>query len=127
MCGEIEAETPLDLQIVGHFRDLARRYLEQTAERVGAGDDGRAAHAYMDHLFGAVLQKCVQDLDDAGDEASLEQLRAQAIVLARLSGLLAGQLPVELDGLSATMDAMLVGYRETERPHEHEHHHHHHH
>lgn len=127
MCGEIEAETPVDLQIVGHFRDLAQRYLDRAAETAGGDDGGHAAHGYMDHLFGAVLGKCVEDLDRAGEAASLEQLRAQAIVLARLSGLLAGQLPPDLDGLPAAMDAMLVGYRETEQSHDHGHDHDHHH
>ncbi len=121
MCGEIDSEVPLDLQIGGHFRGLAQRYLDQAA---GAGTEGRAAHAYMDRLFGAVLGTCVTDLEDAGDEASLEQLRAQAIVLARLSGLLASQLPAELEALPAAMDAMLVGYRETEPASDHGHHHH---
>ncbi len=122
MCGEIESEAPLDLRIVGHFRELAQRHLDQAAD---AG--GRADHAYMDRLFGAVLRTCVEDLEDAGDEVSLDQLRAQAIVLARLSGLLAGQLPAELDGLPAAMDAMLVGYRETGQSPDHGHSHDHHH
>lgn len=121
MCGEIDSEAPLDLRIVGQFRELAQRYQDQAA---GAGAEGRAAHAYMDRLLSAVLRTCVQDLEDAGDEVSLDQLRAQAIVLARLSGLLASQLPAELDGLPAAMDAMLVGYRETEAAPDHGHHHH---
>ncbi len=122
MCGEIDSEVPLDLQIVEHFRELAQRHLDQAA---GAG--GGADHAYMDRLFGAVLRTCVEDLEEAGDEVSLDQLRAQAIVLARLSGLLASQLPAELDGLPAAMDAMLVGYRETGQAPDHDHSHGHHH
>jgi hypothetical protein len=128
MCGEIESEAPIDRQVVGRFRDLAQRYVDHAAEAAGRSGEAHSAHAYMDRLFGAVLGRCVQDLDQAGDAASLEQLRAQAIVLARLSGLLAGQLPPELDGLPAAMDAMLVGYRETGQAPDpgHDHHHHHH-
>jgi hypothetical protein len=112
MCGEIESEAPIDRQVVGRFRDLAQRYVDHAAEAAGRSGEAHSAHAYMDRLFGAVLGRCVQDLDQAGDAASLEQLRAQAIVLARLSGL----------------DAMLVGYRETGQAPDpgHDHHHHHH-
>ncbi len=122
MCGEIESEASLDHRIVGQFRELAQSYLDRAA---GAGDDQGAAHVYMDRLFSVVLRTCVQDLEDAGDGVSLDQLRAQAIVLARLSGLLASQLPVEIEALPAAMDAMLVGYRETEPAPDHGHHHHH--
>lgn len=126
MCGEIEAESPLEERILSHFQDLVQRY--RAAAQAGA--PGASAHGYMDQLFAAVLERCARDLEAAGDSASLEQLRAQAIVLARLSGLLAGQLPAELDGLPATMDALLVGYRETDTReadygHHHGHHHHH--
>ncbi len=130
MCGEIENEVPLEQHIVEHFRDQAERYLagmhggtDDSGDVAGAG----ASERYMDRLFAAILRRCVDDVE--GDNATVDRLRAQAIVLARLSGLLAGQLPTEYDTLHATMDAMLVGYGEGQGSHAHgdDHHHHHHH
>lgn len=119
MCGDIENEIPLEQKIIEHFREVAEQYLNSAG-----GPAREASHGYMDTLFGAVLRRCVDDLDDGG---SAERLRDQAIVLARLSGLLAGQLPPELDNLHATMDAMLVGYGEAggadAPPHGHDHRH----
>ncbi len=121
MCGDIENEIPLEQRIIERFRDLAEQHVNS-----GGASGSEASHGYMDTLFGAVLRRCVDDLDeDSG--GSVERLRNQAIVLARLSGLLAGQLPPELDTLHATMDAMLVGYGEAggadAAPHGHDHHH----
>lgn len=129
MCGEIENEMPLERQIIERFRNQAELYLAK-ARHDNAGDGGDAAdyieagEFYMDRLFTAMLRQCVDDLD--GDNGTADRLRAQAIVLARLSGLLAGQLPAEFDTLHAAMDAMLVGYGDGQGGHEHgdDHHHH---
>ena len=119
MCGDIENDIPLEQRIIEHFRELAGQYLNS-----GGSPGNDASHGYMDALFGAVLRRCVDDLDEGG---SAERLRDQAVVLARLSGLLAGQLPPEMDNLHATMDAMLVGYGEASGAnavsHGHGHHH----
>ncbi len=121
MCGDIENEIPLEQRILEHFRDLAARYMNSAG-----GPGGDASHGYMDDLFGTLLRRCVDDLDEESG-GSAERLRDQAIVLARLSGLLAGQLPPEMDNLHATMDAMLVGYGEAggadAATHGHDHHH----
>lgn len=130
MCGDIESESPLEQQIIEHFRAVAGQYL--AAARHGGGDD--PAHDYMNHLFSAVLGKCLEDLDDAEDGGSLEQLQAQAVVLSRLAGILTGQLPPAADALHASMDALVVGYGEARgsdddhhHGHDHGHGHHHHH
>ena len=121
MCGDIEHEIPLEQRIIEYFRDLAEHYLKS-----GGSSGSDASHGYMDALFGALLRRCVDDLDEDGG-GSADRQRDQAIVLARLSGLLAGQLPAEMDNLHAAMDAMLVGYGEARgahaAPHGHDHHH----
>jgi hypothetical protein len=126
MCGEIEDEASLEEQIVAHFREVAQLYLKTAADEPSKEAPEASVHGYMDHLFAVVLRKCLQDLDDGIEGHSLEHLRVQAIVLARLSGLLASQLPPELETLPASMDAMLVGYREIEKRAVRAHHHHHH-
>ncbi len=126
MCGDIESETPLEQQIIERFRAVADRYLADAGSDAATDPD----HAYMNRLFSAVLRKCVDDVGAAGDGATLEQLQAQGVVLARLAGILTGQLPPAADGLHAAMDALLVGYREaqdgTGDDHDHGHGHHHH-
>lgn len=126
MCGDIESESPLEQMVVERFRAAADRYL--AAAGAGTGQD--PDHDYMDHLFSAVLRKCVADVDSAEDGGALAQLQAQGVVLARLAGILTGQLPPAADGLHASMDALLVGYREAQagaggdHRHDHDHHHH---
>jgi hypothetical protein len=129
MCGDIESETPLEQQIVEHFRSIAGQYL--AAAGTGVGTDPQ--HDYMDRLFAAVLRECLDDLDEAGSGAALDRLQAQGVVLARLAGILTGQLPPVADGLHAATDALLVGYgeargdRDDGHDHGHGHGHHHHH
>ncbi len=121
MCGDIESEAPLAQQIIAQLRAVADRH--RAAGGQGAGQD--PDHDYMDHLFAAVLRKCVDDIGDGGDGGALEQLHAQGVVLARLAGVLTGQLPPAADGLHAAMDALLVGYRESQGGgDDHGHHHH---
>jgi len=128
MCGDIESDSPLEQVVVERFRAVADRYL--AAARTGTGRDPN--HDYMDHLFSAVLRKCVDDVEDAGDGGALAQLQAQGVVLSRLAGILTGHLPPAADGLHAAMDALLVGYREAQagagedHRHDHGHDHHHH-
>jgi hypothetical protein len=119
MCGDIESESPLEQQIIARFRAAADRHLAAA----GAGTGRDPEHAYMDHLFSSVLRKCV---DDIGEDGALETLQAQGVVLARLAGILTGQLPPAADGLHAAIDALMVGYREagSERHDDHGHHHH---
>lgn len=110
MCGDIESESPLEQRIIEHFRAAADRYLAAAGR--GAGED--PDHNYMDSLFSTVLRKCVDDIGAVGDGGGLEQLQAQGVVLARLAGILTGQLPPAANGLHAAMDALLVGYREAQ-------------
>lgn len=126
MCGDIESESPLEQAVIERFRAAADRYLSAAGSGTGEDPD----HDYMDHLFAAVLRKCVDDVDDTGDGSALALLQAQGIVLARLAGILTGQLPPAADGLHASMDALLVGYQEAHagagdgHAHDHDHHHH---
>jgi len=127
MCGDIESESPLEQVVMERFRAVAERYLKNA--RAGVGQDPE--HEYMDHLLSAVLRKCLKDIDDAGDGGALTLLQAQGVVLARLAGILTGQMPPAADRLHASMDALLVGYQETQggaddgHRHDHDHDHHH--
>ncbi|MGH6947791.1 MAG: hypothetical protein ACREDZ_10725, partial [Kiloniellales bacterium] len=124
MCGEIEAEVPLERQILNRFIEVARARLAPHRERATAVFPGGAAH--MEQVFSSALALALADVEAAGEGATLEQLAAQAVVFARLSGLLAGQLPPELNALPQAMDALLVGYREAadhEHDHDHDHEH----
>lgn len=126
MCGDIESESPLEQVIIERFRAVADRYLAVAGTNAGQDPE----HDYMDDLFATVLRKCADDIAGVENGGALAQLQAQGVVLARLAGILAGQLPPTAETLQASMDALLVGYREArsaagdDHAHDHGHHHH---
>lgn len=137
MCGEIDEEVRFDEELFARLLALAGRYRinpaelpERPAHSIDAESD---RHAYMDDLFRAGLARSLGDLSSLPEGQRAEGLASQAIVLARLAGWLAGNLPPGADLLRPVMEAMLDGYREPARSlaeaadhhHGHDHHHHH--
>jgi hypothetical protein len=132
MCGDLEDDTRLDDELFGRFLALARRYGAVPAEprppsTALAGEDAR--HAYMSRLFSEVLTRLVGDAAAFPEGRRADAMAGQAIVLARLAGFLAGQLPPETDLFRAMVEAMTDGYGEPARRLDEakSHHHHHHH
>jgi hypothetical protein len=134
MCGDLEDDTRLDDELFARFLALARQYgatlpesrRPQRAEP--AGEEAR--HAYMSRLFSEVLTRSVGDAAACPEGRRADAIADQAIVLARLAGFLAGQLPPGSDLFRATVEAMMDGYGEPGRrraeARDHHHHHHHH-
>jgi hypothetical protein len=135
MCGDLEDDTRLDDELFARFLALAKRYgatlpksrRPQRAEP--AGEEAR--HAYMSRLFSELLIRAVGDAAVSPEGRRADAIGDQAIVLARLAGFLAGQLPPETDLFRAMVEAMTDGYGEPARrldeAHDHHHHHHRHH
>jgi hypothetical protein len=133
MCGDLEDDTRLDDELFARFLALAKRYgatlPEPRPQRAGpAGEEAR--HAYMSRLFSEMLTRAVGDAAACPEGRRADAIGDQAIVLARLAGFLAGQLPPETDLFRAMVEAMTDGYGEPARrraeAQDHHHHHHHH-
>ena len=135
MCGDLEDDTRLDDELFARLVALAGRYgvapPEPRLRPAGlAGEDAR--HAYMSRLFSEVLTRSVSDAAACPEGRRADAIADQAIVLARLAGFLAGQLPPGTDLFRAAVEAMMDGYgepgrlRAEARDHHHHHHHHHH-
>jgi hypothetical protein len=131
MCGDLEDDTRLDDELFARFLALARRYGASPNEARRppsdlAGEEGR--HAYMSRLFSEILTHSVSDAAAFPEGERADAMAGHAIVLARLAGFLAGQLPPETDLFRAMVEAMTDGYGEpARRLAEAEGHHHHHH
>jgi hypothetical protein len=137
MCGDLDDDPWLDDELFARFLALAKRYGAAPPEHTQpvpadlAGEQAR--HAYMNRLFSEMLTRVVGDAAGCPEGRRAEAIADQAIVLARLAGFLAGQLPPETDLFRATIEAMTDGYGEPARrlaearDHHHHHHHHHHH
>jgi hypothetical protein len=134
MCGDLEDDTRLDDELFARFLALAKQCgatlpepRSQRAEQ--AGEEAR--HVYMSRLFSELLTRAVGDAAACREGRRTDAIGDQAIVLARLAGFLAGQLPPETDLFRAMVEAMTDGYGEPARrlaeaqDHHHRHHHHH--
>lgn len=131
MCGDLDDDTRLDDELFARFVALARRYgaapePRQPPQQDLAGEQAR--HAYMSRLFLEILRRSISDAAAFPEGRRGDAMAAQAIVLARLAGFLAGQLPPETDLFRAMIEAMTDGYGEPARrvAEAHDHHHHHH-
>jgi hypothetical protein len=141
MCGELEDENGFDDALVARLLRIAGGYGVTPATLAArpapplSGDDDRPA--YMSELFRRVLNHAVSDLVAVPEGLRAETIANQAVVLARLAGFLAGQLPPGDDMMRSTLEALLDGHAEPARMlahlrdhdhgHDHDHDHHHHH
>jgi hypothetical protein len=129
MCGDLEDDTRLDDELFARLVALAGRYGVAPPERRPpadlAGEDAR--HVYMSRLFSEVLTRSVSDAAARPEGRRADAIADQAIVLARLAGFLAGQLPPGTDLFRSTVEAMMDGYGEPGRrlAEARDHHHHH--
>lgn len=143
MCGELEDDKQLDDELVERLLYISRGYgvtQETLTARSAAPLTGDADRpAYMSDMFRRVLNAALSDLHAIPEGHRTETVANQAIVLARLAGFLAGQLPSGGDMTKSLLEAMLDGQAEPERmfkhmrahdhghDHDHDDHHHHHH
>lgn len=143
MCGELEDDKQLDDELVERLLYISRGYgvtqdtLTARSAPPLSGDADRPA--YMSDLFRRVLNAALSDLHAIPDGHRTETIANQAIVLVRLAGFLAGQLPPGGDMTKSLLEALLDGQAEPERmfnhmrahdhghDHDHDDHHHHHH
>jgi hypothetical protein len=126
MCGDVDEEAgELQELLYGRFLAHVRALLEPHAPGKAAPDD---RVAYMEKLFSDALSRSARDGEEAGADKRYVRLTGQALVFARLAGLLAGHLGLEQDPLRKVIEALMQGYAEAEAAqakHDHDHDHHH--
>ncbi len=126
MCGDLDEGDRLEGDLYERFLVHARALASGARQR--SGDD---LNGYLDQLFGELLGRCLKDTDVSSIARAYERMAMQSLVLARLAGFLAGHVALNEDPLRKLLEAMMLGYRESELPerledrhHGHDHHQH---
>ena len=113
MCGDVDEEaSELEELLYARFLAHARALLEPPAHAPAAAPDDPAA--YMEKLFADALSRSVRDGEEAGAGQRHVRLTSQALVFARLAGVLAGHLALDRDPLRKVIEALMHGYAEPE-------------
>jgi hypothetical protein len=130
MCGDLEEEEAAEATAYAAFLVAAQAAIHDAVdhrggarERLGAQSGPPSDHdlyAYMDGLFADVLRACIKDGGRIQEASRYRLLSAQAVVLARLAGFVAGRLARDQDPLRSTIEALMAGYAE-ESGHGHDH------
>lgn len=119
MCGDIEEDTGQDDAIFRRFAELARRYGATPGDSTKALaqdlTDPRGRGDYMSVLFRDALNRALGDAASAPEGARSDAIAGQAIVFARLAGLLTAQLPAGADLFRSAMEAFMDGHGELAR------------
>ena len=132
MCGDLEEDQGGGEAAYAAFLRAAHAAIHDAVEHRGGGrarlnggepSDGDL-HAYMDGLFADVLRACVGDGGRVDEAHRYRVLAAQAVVLARLAGFLAGRLDLGQDPLRSAIEALMAGYAAGDGHDHHDHHHH---
>jgi hypothetical protein len=113
MCGDLEEEQRFEEQLYTRFRLHARELLRDRGAS-GAPPSAKDLNAYMDRLFADALARCARDGDQSEDGDAYRLLTAQALVFARLAGILAAHVSLQEDPLRKVMEALMHGYSEAE-------------
>jgi hypothetical protein len=88
---------------------LAERANERSEDNTEPLSD-EALHAYMDGLFGDILNACIKDGRYTTGSDRYRVLASQAVVMARVAGFLAGRLDAATDPLRTSIEALMAGY-----------------
>ncbi|MBD3763445.1 MAG: hypothetical protein IE927_01580 [Rhodobacterales bacterium] len=135
MCGELDEGVQINAEIRDRLTIIARKVgVQLTGDPVDPGPLAEAPDraAYMERLFAGILGDTLAEVEGAAETEKIDVIASRAIVLARLAGFLAGQLPPDADLFRAVIEAVTEGHAEPRRIAEklraqmQDHHHHHH-
>jgi hypothetical protein len=120
MCGDLDEEVSETQKLYGAFLRAAHAAIHEAADHRGGSrnklDEQRGPladsvlHSYMDGLLADILAACIKDGKRVNESDCYRVLSAQAVVLARLAGFLAGQLDLREDPLKNALGALMNGY-----------------
>ncbi len=129
MCGDLDEENVESERLYAAFLNAAHSALHEAVEHRGgsrahladaAGEVSDASlHAYMDGLFGDILNACIKDGRPVSGSSRYRVLASQAVVLARAAGFLAAQLDLREDPLRTAIGALMDGYESADLGHTH--------
>ena len=129
MCGDIDDDTSLDDELLARLTAHAKKYGAVVSDRAGASETGFSGEAersqYMSALFRDSLSRALSDATAAPDGAHTDAIACQAIVYARLAGVLAGHIPPGADMFRTVVDAVMDGHKEPSEFADRQHHGHH--
>ena len=119
MCGDLDESVQIDEEIYSRYLKFAKHYKlapggnNQRNVEVLAKEKSPAP--YMEALFADLLQQGVNDTSMMPEGMHADAIANQVIVLARLAGFLAGQVPPATDLYRGAMEAFADGYAEPVR------------
>ena len=129
MCGDLDEEDGEAERLYSAFLHEAHSAVHEMLDHRG-GSRGRlddqgnpvsdaAVHAYMDGLFGDILNACIKDGRRVSGSDRYRVLASQSIVLARAAGFLARQLDLREDPLRNSIGALMAEYDARSPAHDH--------
>ncbi len=127
MCGDLEEDTAFDDLIFRRFAGFALSYGVVPPQEIQpvphdlTEPEGRGT--YMSALFRDTMVRAMKDTASAAEGTRADAIAGQAVVFARLAGMLAAQLPPESDIFRAAMEAFMDGHGEPARREAKRHHH----
>jgi hypothetical protein len=117
MCGDDDDLNQVDEDLYNRFLNKANKLGVSPEVRDGITtldlNDPGTRSKYMEDLFKAGLTRAVNDADGQKSGDRMDIVAGQAIVFARLAGLLAGQFPPESDLFHTVVSALMDGHKET--------------
>ncbi len=128
MCGDLDEDAAFDDAVFGQFVNFAQYHAVVPPQKLQpfphdlTEPEGR--RDYMSALFHDAMVRSMNDAASAAEGTRSDAIAGQAIVLARLAGMLVAQLPPESDMFRSAMEAFMDGHGEPARRAA-EHHHHH--
>jgi hypothetical protein len=116
MCGDDDDLNQLDEELFNRFLELARHFGVQPKDQAVSKQMDLSSEAsrsgYLEDLLRAGLTRAVNDASHIHHGDRMDMIAGQALVFARLSGLLAGQFPPESDLFHSTISALMQGHKE---------------
>ena len=116
MCGDDDDLNQVDEDLYNRLLDKASGFGVSPANQEGNTaldlNDQQKRFQYMNDLFTAGLKRALNDADCQNSGDRMDMVAGQAIVFARLAGLLAGQFPPESDLFHTVVSALMDGHKE---------------
>ncbi len=117
MCGEFDEHSRIDEELFDRFLELAASYGVTPGTPAKDAptelDQQSVRTAYLNRLFKTGLERAASDACNLPQGERMDALAGQAIVFARLAGLLASQFPPEADLFRTVVGTLVESHNES--------------